>query len=118
MPLVGRMSRMSDLLKIRDLAREKGLRFSSGGTVHLNAVFGTLYEDGELLENHEPMTAPIGDCLKIKPEEKNGRLYLPDIVGTPIRVDFEKLQKNGTLESVKCFYADSSRLNFAVRAAY
>ena len=25
MPLVGRMSKMSDLIKIRDLAREKGL---------------------------------------------------------------------------------------------
>ena len=118
MPLVGRMSRMSDLLKIRKLAREKGLRFSSGGTVHLNAVFGALYDEDEALENHEPMTAPIGDCLKVKPEEKNGRIYLPDIVGTPIRVDFEKLEDNGTLESVKCFYADSARLRFAVRAAY
>ena len=42
MPLVGRMSRMSDLLVIRDLARNNGLRFSSGGTVWITA-FRWLY---------------------------------------------------------------------------
>ena len=118
MPLVGRMSRMSDLLKIRKLARDNGLKFSSGGTVWLNAAFGALYEEDELLENHEPMTEPIGECLKIKPEERNGRLYLPDIEGSPIRLDLEKLKGNGTLESIRCFYADQKRMNFAVRGAY
>lgn len=118
MPLVGRMSKMSDLIKIRDLAREKGLRFSSGGTVWLNAAFGALYNENELLENHEPMTSPIGDCLSVKPEEKNGRLYLPDIEGSPIRLDVEGLEKSGVIESVKYFKADENRKNFAVRAAY
>lgn len=118
MPLVGRMSRMSDLLEIRDLAREKKLRFSSGGTVWINAVFGALYEETEMLENHEPMTLPIGECLEIKPEEKNGRLYLPDIPGSPVRLDLRKLEADRVLESVKYFYADSTKLNFAVRAAY
>lgn len=118
MPLVGRMSRMSDLLKIRNLAREKGLRFSSGGTVWLNAAFGALYDENELLENHEPMTEPIGDCLLVKPEEKKGRLYLPDIPGSPIRLDVKRLEENGTIESIRYFYASSSALNFAVRGAY
>ncbi|MDO4267920.1 MAG: enolase C-terminal domain-like protein [Eubacteriales bacterium] len=118
MPLVGRMSKMSDLLKIRDLAREKGLRFSSGGTVWLNAAFGALYNEDELLENHEPMTEPIGDCLSVKPEERNGRLYLPDVEGCPIRLDLDRLERERTLESVRYFYADKARMNFAVRAAY
>ncbi|WP_333652945.1 enolase C-terminal domain-like protein [Lacrimispora sp.] len=118
MPLVGRMSKMSDLMKIRQLSKDKGLRFSSGGTVWINAAFGALYDENELLENHEPMTEPIGDCLKVKPEEKNGRLYLPDIVGCPIRIDIPKLEKEGTLESMKCFYTEKNKNNFAVRAAY
>lgn len=118
MPLVGRMSKMSDLLVIRDLAREKKLRFSSGGTVWINAVFGALYDEDEMLENHEPMTLPIGECLEIKPEEKGGRLYLPDIPGSPVRLNLKKLEADRILESVKYFYADSSKLNFAVRAAY
>lgn len=118
MPLVGRMSKMSDLIKIRDLAREKGLRFSSGGTVWLNAAFGALYNENEMLENHEPMTGPIGDCLAVKPEEKNGRLYLPDIEGSPIRLDLEGLKKRGVIESIRYFYASEGNRSFAVRAAY
>lgn len=118
MPLVGRMSKMDDLLKIRKLARENGLRFSSGGTVWLNAAFGALYDENELLENHEPMTGPIRDCLKIMPEEKNGRLYLPDIPGEPVRLDLEKLDQNGTLESIKYFKASKTTSAFAVRGAY
>lgn len=118
MPLVGRMSRMSDLLVIRDMARKNGLRFSSGGTVWINAAFGTLYEENEMLENHEPMTGPIGECLSVKPEEKGGKLWLPDIPGSPIRLNLEKLEKDGTLESTRYFYADSANHNFAVRAAY
>ena len=64
------------------------------------------------------MTSPIGDCLSVKPEEKNGRLYLPDIEGSPIRLDVEGLEKSGVIESVKYFKADENRKNFAVRAAY
>ena len=118
MPLVGRMSRMSDLMKIRQLAKDNGLRFSSGGTVWINAAFGALYDEDEMLENHEPMTEPIGDCLSVKPEEKNGRLYLPDIEGCPIRLNFEKLEAEGTIESVRYFYAADAKTTFAVRAAY
>lgn len=118
MPLVGRMSKMSDLLKIRDLARKNGLLFSSGGTIWINAVFGALYDENEMLENHEPMTEPIGECLLVKPEEKNGRIYLPDIDGSPIRLNVEKLEKEGTIESVKYFYASEGNRSFAVRAAY
>ncbi len=117
MPLIGRMSKMSDLIKIRDLAREKGIRFSSGGTVWINAAFGALYDETEMLENHEPMMEPIGDCLLIKPEEKNGRLYLEDIPGAPIRLNKKKLEENGTLESVRYFNSSTPML-FAVRAAY
>lgn len=118
MPLVGRMSKMSDLLKIRDLARKNGLRFSSGGTVWINAVFGALYEEDEMLENHEPMTEPIGECLLVKPEEKNGRLYLPDMEGSPIRLNVDKLEREGTIESVKYYYASEGSQSFAVRGAY
>jgi hypothetical protein len=109
---------MDDLLKIRDLAREKGLEFSSGGTTYINAVFGALYDENEMLEYHEPITYTLGQCLAVKPEEKNGRFYLPDIVGSPIRIAFDKLESEGFLESKRCFYCTSAKRNFAVRAAY
>jgi L-alanine-DL-glutamate epimerase-like enolase superfamily enzyme len=118
MPLVGRMSRMDDLLKIRQIAKEKKLRFSSGGTTFINAVFGALYDENEELEYHEPVTRILGDYLEIKPEEKNGRFYLPDVVGAPIRLNFKKLESEGHLESCTFYYPEKSKLTFAVRGAY
>lgn len=118
MPLVGRMSRMSDLMTIRALARKNGLRFSSGGTVWINAAFGALYDENEMLENHEPMTEPMGELLRIRPEEKNGRLYLPDIEGLPIRLDLKKVKERNLLDRVTYFHADSFRKDFQVRASY
>ena len=118
MPVIGRMSRMSDLIRIRDLAREHNLRFSSGGTVWINAAFGALYNEQERLENHEPMTGPIADYLSVRPREKDGRLWLPDIEGSPVRLDLAKLEKDEILESVRYFYPSKADHSFAVRSAY
>ena len=118
MPLVGRMSRMSDLVRIRDMARKNHLRFSSGGNVWLNAAFGAaFYEEGEFLENHEPMTMPIGQCLSVKPEERNGRMYLSDIPGSPIRLDREGLERRGLIDDIK-FYGVDKAGGFYVRVTY
>ncbi|MFA6845095.1 MAG: enolase C-terminal domain-like protein [Sphaerochaetaceae bacterium] len=118
MPLVGRMSKMSDLLNIRDLARDKKLRFSSGGTAYLNVTFGALYNENELLEIHEPMVGPMGNYLSVKAEEKNGRLLLPDIIGGPIRLDIEKLEHDQLLDGIKYYYASDKLNTFAIRASY
>ena len=118
MPLIGRMSRMDDLLKIKKLAQNKGLDFSSGGTTYINAVFGTLYNEQEMLEFHEPIVHPLGNYLEVKPKEQNGRFYLDNIVGSPVRLWIDKIESEGILESKKYYYADDMRKNFAVRAAY
>lgn len=106
-PSIGRMSRIDDILKIRDLAREKQVRFSSGGRIYLNAIFGCLYNEQEEIEYHEPISKPVGEYTLFQPEEKHGRFYCqPDLPGNPQRMDLEKLEKDGLLESRKVFYAE------------
>lgn len=106
-PSIGRMSRIDDILKIRDLAREKQVKFSSGGRIYLNAIFGCLYNEHEEIEYHEPISKPVGEYTLFQPEEKNGRFYCqPDLPGNPQRMDLDKLEKHGLLESRKIFYAD------------
>ncbi|ETA81813.1 hypothetical protein [Youngiibacter fragilis] len=117
-PIIGRMNKTDDLIKIRDYCTEKGLRFSSGGTIWNIAIFGALYDENEFLENHEPMTLPIGECLSAKPEEKNGRLHIPDIPGSPIRLDCKGVESLVLLESICYIYADKLDKQFAVRRAY
>ncbi len=107
-PSVGRMTRMDDLLKIKKMARENNVKFSSGGRIYLNAILGCLYEEDELIEYHEPISKPVGEYTLFQPEEKNGRFYCQDdIIGNPQRMNIEKLEKDGLLESKKIFYANN-----------
>lgn len=106
-PSIGRMTRIDDIIKIRDLAREKGVTFSSGGRIYLNAIFGCLYNEDEKIEYHEPISRPVGAYTMFQPEERNGRFYCqPDLPGNPQRMNIEKLEKDGLLESKQIFLAD------------
>ncbi|QAT50625.1 L-alanine-DL-glutamate epimerase [Caproiciproducens sp. NJN-50] len=107
-PSVGRMSRMDDLIRIRDMAREHHVRFSSGGRVYLNAIFGCLYREDELIEYHEPISKPVGEYMLYRPEEKNGRFYCQtDVPGNPQRMDLARLEEDGLMESRQVFYVES-----------
>ncbi|WP_069999103.1 enolase C-terminal domain-like protein [Cellulosilyticum sp. I15G10I2] len=106
-PSVGRMTRMDDLVRIRDIARENNVRFSSGGRIYLNAIFGCLYNENEPVEYHEPISKPVGEYTLYQPEERNGRFYCQtDISGNPQRMNIEKLEKEGLLESKQIFYVE------------
>lgn len=99
-PSLGRMSRIDDLIKIRNMARENHITFSSGGRIGLNAYFGCLYNEDERIENHEPINKPVSEYMMLMPKERNGRFYCrTDIPGIPVRMDVEKLEKDGLLES-------------------
>ena len=101
-PSIGRMTRMDDIIRIRDLAREKGVKFTSGGRIYLNAIFGCLYNENEWIEYHEPISRPVGAYTLFQPEEKNGRFYCqPDLPGNPQRLDIEKLEKDGLWKAGK-----------------
>ena len=63
------------------------------------------------------MTGPMTDLMAVWPKEKDGKLWLPDIEGLPIRLDFEKIEASGILESVQYFKADRNKI-FAVRSSY
>lgn len=107
-PSVGRMTRMDDLIRIRDMTRASGIRFSSGGRIYLNAIFGCLYNEDELIEYHEPISKPVGEYTLFQPEEKDGRFYCqPDLPGNPQRLDIKKLEKDGLLEGTQIYYSES-----------
>ncbi len=107
-PSLGRMTRIDDLIRIRDLAREKGVKFTSGGRIYLNAILGCLYEENEWIEYHEPISRPVGEYTLFQPEEKNGRFYCQtDIPGNPQRLNLEKLERDGLMESRQVYYPEA-----------
>ncbi|NDL67812.1 enolase C-terminal domain-like protein [Anaerotalea alkaliphila] len=105
-PSVGRMTRMDDLIRIRDMARANNVRFSSGGRTYLNAIFGCLYSEDEMIEYHEPISKPVGEYTLHQPEERRGRFHCQtDISGNPQRMNVEKLEKDRLLDGKQVFYS-------------
>lgn len=95
-----RMYSIGENMKVDALAREKGLRLSSGGFTFQNVIMGTLYMEDSMIEYHQPIMEPLVPYFSICPKIKEGKFYLPQVPGLPVQMDFEKLEKDGLLESV------------------
>ena len=105
-PSLGRMTRIDDLLKIRDLSREHGKEFQSGGRTAYNAYFGCLYNENERIEFHAPISEPVHELMLNVPEIRDGKCFVrTDIPGIPVRMDLEKIETLGYLESKTIYQA-------------
>ena len=106
-PSLGRMTKIDDLLKIKTLCEKEGLEFQSGGRTAYNAVFGCLYSDSQRIEFHAPISEPVHELMLNVPEIKGSKCYVrTDINGMPVRMNIEKIEKLGYLESVAYFTPD------------
>ena len=105
-PSLGRMSRIDDLLRIRDLCHDNGLEFQSGGRTAYNATFGCLYGENERIEFHAPISEPVHAYMTGVPEFRDGKCYVrSDVPGIAVRMNLEKIEKDGYMDSMKVFYA-------------
>ena len=66
-------------------------------------LMGTLLEEGELIEFHKPNQDYVEDYYCVRSELRDGKMYLPDIPGIPVRVDFEKLKADGCIAGIQYF---------------
>ena len=99
-PSLGRMTRIDDLLKIRDMARAAGKEFQSGGRTAYNASLGCLYGENERIEFHAPISEPVHELMLNVPEIHDGKCFVrTDIPGIPIRMNLEKIEAMDYLES-------------------
>lgn len=99
-----RMFCLGENMRVRDYAHKHGLKISTGGFTFQNVALGALYSENELIEYHQPLNEVMEQYLCIRSEVHNGRWYLPDIPGLPVRLDFERLEYDGLLKGVYYFY--------------
>lgn len=96
---------LSEIMRVKDLAEERGLGLETGGVPFLNAVLGTLYPENGLIEYHQPIMEALVPYMERIPEAKEGRFYLPDEPGTPMRMNFERFKKDRLLKEIVYRYA-------------
>lgn len=95
-----RMWSIGENMKVEALAREKGLKCTGGGFTFQHVVMGTLYSEESMIEYHQPIMEPLVPYFSVVSEVKDGRFYLPDVPGLPVKMNFEKLAKDGLLDAV------------------
>lgn len=88
---------LAEQLRTIEYARSRGCRITSGQNDLPGVLIGALLQPGEPIEFHRPNTERIEDYFNVRATLHDGRLYLPDCPGLPVRVDLERLQADGLL---------------------
>ncbi len=96
---------ISEIMRVRDLAKKRGLGLETGGITFANVVLGTLYDENGLIEYHQPIMEVLVPYMSVTSEIYDGKFYLPSTPGMPMQLDFEKLKKDGLLKEVIYRYA-------------
>lgn len=99
-----RMYCIGENMKVCQLAKERGAMLSSGGFTFQNVVMGTLYEEDAMIEYHQPIMEVLIPYFSVVSQVKDGKFYLPEIPGLPVQMNFEKLEKDGLLDSIVMKY--------------
>lgn len=92
-----------DWCKVRDLAKENGLLFSSGGSSWISAFMATA-DESCMCEYLKPTNGPLNRLMKIRPIEKAGRFELPTNPGASFVLDFEYVDRMNYIQSQRYIY--------------
>ena len=95
-----RMWSVGENMRVARLAREKGLRLSGGGFTFQHVVMGALYGPDAMIEYHQPIMEPLLPYFSVVSEARDGRFYLPETPGLPVKMNFDKLARDGLLDAV------------------
>ncbi len=102
-PIPTNLSAVEDWMKTRKLARENQLEFTSGGYSHLTASFVASGTEEDMVEYLVPVMRPLYEIMELRPEEKDGKFYLPDEPGICMAPNIKKLEQAGIFAS-KTYY--------------
>lgn len=61
---------------------------------------GTLYSEDAMIEYHQPIMEPLLPYFDVVSRVEDGKFYLPDVSGLPVRMNFDKLAREGLLDAV------------------
>ena len=105
-PVVSNLGGVRDWMRVRDFAKQRKLRLTSGGFSHITASFIATAEESAQVEYLEPIMRFFWNYMELRPEEKDGRFLLPSEPGISVSPDFQTLDKLNKIESVSYHYPE------------
>ena len=98
-PIAGHLSALRGWFEVAQLARERGLAFTSGGSSYFNAPVVAAAGQGAMLEYLRPIIGTLQPILKEYPQASDGEFILSESPGLGTSVDWPLLAKIGKIEA-------------------
>ncbi|TCL62544.1 L-alanine-DL-glutamate epimerase-like enolase superfamily enzyme [Hydrogenispora ethanolica] len=104
-PVPSSMGGIREWFRIRDIAKEYGLRFSSGGLSQITGAYIATASEDAMVEYLTPIMKSFVALMKLAPEARDGKFYLPSEPGLPVDPDWNLLEREGLLRKKEYFYS-------------
>ena len=101
-PILGSMN-IREWFQVAKMAEENKIFFSSGGISYLAAQGVAACHENNYTEILNPIIESCVPYLSLFPTINEGRFYLPTEVGSSVRFNWEKVEKEGLLEFDKIY---------------
>ncbi|ETZ24826.1 enolase C-terminal domain-like protein [Pedobacter sp. V48] len=96
-PVPTQLGGMKEWMEIRDLCENKNLQFSSGGYSLYSAFLMTSANRDSMIEYLYPLMYGLEKYFLVRPVWENGRFYLSEIEGLPVRIDWDYCYKENKI---------------------
>jgi L-alanine-DL-glutamate epimerase-like enolase superfamily enzyme len=106
-PVASNLGGVRDWMAVRDLAVKRGLRLTSGGFSHITASYVATAPEDTMVEYLYPIMRYFWELMDIRPEEKDGKFFLPAEPGLCVSPDFKALEKMDKIQTKQYFYPDA-----------
>ncbi len=100
-PIAGHISSIIDWLGIYEVAKNKGLEFTSGGNSYFNCQFVSAAGELALMEFLEPVLKPMEEIILYGPKIENGYFFFSEAPGVGASIDWDKLRSQKRISDKK-----------------
>jgi L-alanine-DL-glutamate epimerase-like enolase superfamily enzyme len=104
-PVPSNMGGIREWFQIRDIAKEYGLTFSSGGLSQITAAYVATASEDAMVEYLTPIMRSFVALMQVAPQEREGKFYLPSQPGLPVAPDWKLLEKLELLLAKEYYYS-------------
>lgn len=100
-PIPSNLSGVQEWLQAKDLAEKYNLELTSGGFSHITASYLATSAEENMVEYLAPIMRTFYDIMELRPEERDGKFYLPSEPGISVSPDFRMLKRTGSLAAIE-----------------
>ena len=105
-PVASNLGGVREWMAVRDLAKTRGLRLTSGGFSHITGSYVATASEDTLVEYLYPIMHYFWEIMALRPEEKDGKFLLPLEPGLCVSPDFAALERMDKILTKQYIYPD------------